>query len=120
MLGVSVNVGVGVIVAVSVGVNVDVGVGVLVHDAAVAVMAVAVRVACISGDGPQAVRANRIKIVSWKVFISEILIHLNLRNSRKGTENKGSACPRAALIFGFLLFECVNLIFTGTVARNAE
>jgi UDP-3-O-[3-hydroxymyristoyl] glucosamine N-acyltransferase len=62
MVGVKVRVGVRVSVAVgvNVGVKVEVGVGVFVHDAAVAVMAVEVRVACSSGEGPQAERMNKV------------------------------------------------------------
>ena len=63
MLGVKVIVGVNVIVAVGVNVNVAVGTGVSVHAAAVAVMDVAVMVACFSGDGPQADKTSRNKIV---------------------------------------------------------
>ena len=59
MLGVNVKVDVGVIVGVSVGVKVAVGDGVTVHAAAVAVMALDVMVACVSGEGPQAVRSSR-------------------------------------------------------------
>ena len=54
MLGVNVVVG----VSVKVGDDVTVMVGVSVHAAAVAVMDVAVKVACSSGEGPQAVRMN--------------------------------------------------------------
>jgi len=55
-VGVRVSVGVKVMVGVyvSVGVKVNVGVGVFVHESAVAVKAVAVRVACCSGEAPQA------------------------------------------------------------------
>lgn len=71
MLGVNVNVkvGDGVIVAVAVGVKVGVLVGVWVHEAAVAVMDVAVIVACISGDGPQAVRTSNPRRVKKVFFI---------------------------------------------------
>jgi acyl-[acyl carrier protein]--UDP-N-acetylglucosamine O-acyltransferase len=65
-VGVAVMVGVNVIVGVNVavGVNIKVGsgvkvdVGVSVRAAAVAVMDVAVKIACSSGEGPQAVRMN--------------------------------------------------------------
>jgi hypothetical protein len=34
---------------------------------------------------------------------------MNLCSARKGTENKGSGCAPAPLIFGLLLFKCVSL-----------
>ena len=60
MVGVSVcvaaGVSVGVYVGVYVAVKVAVGLGVFVHKAAAAVCIVAVRLACASGEGPQAHR----------------------------------------------------------------
>jgi hypothetical protein len=63
-------------VGVTVGVNVAVGDGVSVQASAVAVMAVAVRVACISGDGPQAVRTTNSKMIVCSFFIPELYLYL--------------------------------------------